>query len=244
MRMGVIGLMTLGIGLTGCASVPRTATSEAAMIIWPGTEAGCDFENPDRYASWAISTSRTETAILRGRAEAGSARTYVVRNVQLLFAAAEGDRACLAVLRGQTSGPKDAAFGFHVRFSGSTVELSPAYARLSRPAGGARRPQTTVRIAFGSGELRNGAVQPAGQVAFGLGVVDAAGGLPASAGAGVLDLPVRTQGGVTRLVAVVEESAPGAPSTLTEALVGETLNQPSDSWETYRQPPRPGSRSR
>lgn len=222
MRLTWVALL-VGFVASGCASSPETNSSEVAMILWPRTDAGCDFEDPDRGAAWAISTSPTNTATLRGRGRATT--VYVARNVQLLERPVDGDRLCLTVLRGLTWGEKDAVFGFDVQFRNSgSAELSPSYVRLTRAANGTRRP-TAVHVAFGSGKVTGGRTEPVGFVEFDLGVVDSANGAPAPAGVGVLSIPSPGQGGLTRLVTVIEESLPGSPSTLSRGMVDEALGQ-------------------
>lgn len=223
MRLTSLGLF-VGLLAAGCASSPRTSGSEVAMILWPRAEAACDFEDPDRATAWALSTSPTSTAIVRGRGRA--ATTYVARDVQLISSPVDGDRLCLTVVRGLTWGEKDAVFGFDVQFRDrGSAELSPAYVRLTRSANGTRRP-TAVRIAFGSARVVAGETEPTGFVEFDLGVVGSeSGAAPPPTGAGMLLIPSHVRGGLTRLVTVVEEATPGSPSSLSRDFVDQALSQ-------------------
>ncbi|MFC7380337.1 hypothetical protein [Brevundimonas sp. GCM10030266] len=224
MRLSVLGLGLACVGAAGCATTPPPATSHVAVILWPRSDAGCDFENPDRGIALAINTDRTDASVVDHRSDEQASATYRVRSAQILYRPVAGDRFCLTVLRGPTLGHKDAVSGFDVRFvESSRAEIAPAYARLDRPLFRQRGSgEVKVGIALVAGRQSAGGRQTFGHVSFDLGPVGR-GANQRSGAPLILDLPEPGPRETVTLGAVIREAGEDQSPVIPADLIDRAL---------------------
>lgn len=232
MRLIMLTLSALCAGVTGCATTaPRPTSSEVALIAWSRPDAGCDFENPVREGALAITTDRTEAAVVSVRSDEASSATYMVRNAQILYRPTAGDRFCLAVLRGPTLGHKDAVFGFDARFlDGFRAEIAPAYSRLDQPLFSRRGAgDANVNIAFVTGLKLGSERRRIANVSFDLGPVGS-NASPRSGAPVILELPEPGSQETTELAAIIREAGRGQSSVIPADLIDRALTE-STRWD-------------
>jgi len=147
-------ILIFAVALAGCAT---TGTSlppiHSSLVMWPkGSAAACDFDNPQREESYAVSYGITTRAAL-GRLRESPTEMYSVDHAQLLVRPAMGEVVCLTVSRGTVLRPPEAVLGFEVKSSeAGDLVITPVTARIMHPATpGAARGDVEVALGFASG---------------------------------------------------------------------------------------------